>query len=62
MSRWTAQDKQAYWTEVIPRINAAMPSTMQKYDSINWVEELKGYRTDFEYYPDYIHAPHQIRR
>ncbi|NEU74921.1 class I SAM-dependent methyltransferase [Hassallia byssoidea VB512170] len=57
MPRKTAQDKQAYRTEVIRRINAAMPSVMQEYASINWAEELKGYRTDHEYYPDYIHAP-----
>ncbi len=57
MPRKTAQDKQAYRTEVIRRVNAAMPSVMQEYASINWAEELKGYHTDHEYYPDYIHAP-----
>ncbi|WP_414518678.1 hypothetical protein [Nostoc sp. PCC 9305] len=49
--------KQAYRTEVIQRITAAMPSVMQEYASINWAEELKGYHTEHEYYPDYIHAP-----
>ena len=39
------------------RVNAAMPSVMQEYGSINWAEELKGYRTDYDYYPDYLHAP-----
>lgn len=56
MRKWTAQDKEAYRTEVVRRITALMPSVMQEYGSINWVEELKGYRTDHEYYPDYIHA------
>lgn len=57
MSRWKAQEKEAYRTEVIQRITAAMPSVMQEYGSINWEEELKDYRTDHDYYPDYIHAP-----
>jgi SAM-dependent methyltransferase len=57
MSRWKAQDKEAYRTEVMQRITAVMPSVMQEYGSINWEEELKGYRTDHDYYPDYIHAP-----
>ena len=57
MSRWKAQDKEAYRTEVRQRITAVMPSVMQEYGSINWEEELKGYRTDHDYYPDYIHAP-----
>lgn len=57
MSRWKAQDKEAYRTEVMQRITAAMPSVMQEYGSINWEEELKGYRTDHDYYPDYIHTP-----
>jgi len=57
MSRWTAQDKEAHRTEIMRRVNAAMPSVMQEYGSINWAEELKGYRTDHDYYPDYLHAP-----
>ncbi|HAJ62432.1 MAG TPA: hypothetical protein DCP31_26940 [Cyanobacteria bacterium UBA8543] len=57
MSRWKAQDKEAYRTEIMQRITAVMPSVMQEYGSINSEEELKGYRTDDDYYPDYIHAP-----
>ncbi|MFN6565427.1 MAG: class I SAM-dependent methyltransferase [Nostoc sp. ChiSLP01] len=57
MPRWTAQEKEAYRTEVIERITIAMPSVMQEYASINWAQELKGYRTDHEYYPDYIQIP-----
>ncbi|MEH2090934.1 class I SAM-dependent methyltransferase [Nostoc sp.] len=57
MPRWNAEKKQAYRTEVIQRVTAAMPSVMQEYASINWAEELKGYHTEHEYYPDYIHAP-----
>ncbi|ARV60761.1 hypothetical protein BZZ01_20960 [Nostocales cyanobacterium HT-58-2] len=57
MSRWTAKEKEAYRTEVVQRITEMMPSVMQEYGSIDWAEELKGYRTDHEYYPDYIHAP-----
>lgn len=30
---------------------------MQEYGSINWPEAVKDYRTDHDYYPDYIHAP-----
>ncbi|MEH1811076.1 MAG: hypothetical protein V7K26_08150 [Nostoc sp.] len=57
MPRWNTEKKQAYRTEVIQRVTAAMPSVMQEYASINWAEELKGYHTEHEYYPDYIHAP-----
>lgn len=57
MPRWTAQEKEAHRTEVIQRITAAMPSVMQEYGSINWTEAVKNYQTDYEYYPDYIHAP-----
>lgn len=57
MPRWTAQEKEAHRTEIIQRVTAAMPSVMQDYSSINWTEALKNYRTDHEYYPDYIHAP-----
>ncbi|MEA5627572.1 hypothetical protein, partial [Nostoc sp. UHCC 0251] len=57
MPRWTAQEKEAYRTEVMQRVTAAMPSVMQEYASINWAEELKGYHTEHEYYPEYIHAP-----
>ncbi len=57
MPRWTALDKEAYRTEFMRRITEAMPSVMQEYATINWPEELKSYRTDREYYPEYIHAP-----
>ena len=57
MRRFTAEDKQAYRTKVIEQINQAMPLIKLEYGSINWSEELKGYRTDHEYYPDYLHAP-----
>jgi SAM-dependent methyltransferase len=57
MARWSATDKEVYRDEVIRRIMAAMPGVMQEYGGINWPEELKGYRTDHEYYPEYIHAP-----
>ncbi|HEY9597677.1 MAG TPA: class I SAM-dependent methyltransferase [Cyanophyceae cyanobacterium] len=57
MPRWTAQEKEAHRTEIMQRITAAMPSVMQEYSSINWTEAVKNYRTDHEYYPDYIHAP-----
>lgn len=57
MPRWTAQEKETHRTEVIQRITAAMPSVMQEYGSINWTDAVKGYRTDHEHYPDYIHAP-----
>ncbi len=57
MSRWTAQDKETYRTEIMQRITAAMSAVMQEYGSINWEEEIKDYRSDRDYYPDYIHAP-----
>ncbi|BAZ25468.1 type 11 methyltransferase [Kalymmatonema gypsitolerans NIES-4073] len=57
MPRWTAQEKEAYRTEIFQRLNTIMPLVMSQYSSIDWAEELKGYRTDHEYYPDYIHAP-----
>lgn len=57
MAKLTLQDKQDRRAEILERISAAMPSVMQQYSSLDWQEELKGYRTDYEYYPDYIHAP-----
>jgi|SRR4028118_201251 hypothetical protein len=57
MAKLTLQDKQDRRAKILERISAAMPSVMQQYSSLDWKEELKGYRTDYEYYPDYIHAP-----
>ncbi|MDJ0705274.1 MAG: class I SAM-dependent methyltransferase [Leptolyngbyaceae cyanobacterium MO_188.B28] len=57
MSRLTSEDKKAYLAKVIEHVNRAMPGVMQEYSSVDWTEELKGYRTDPEYYPEYIHAP-----
>ncbi|MEH1780076.1 MAG: hypothetical protein V7L26_13330 [Nostoc sp.] len=37
MPRWSAQEKQAYRTEVIQRITAAMPLVMQEYASIKLI-------------------------
>ncbi len=57
MAKWTTLDKEAYRNDIVQKIMAAMPGVMQEYGSVNWEQELKGYRTDREYYPEYIHAP-----
>lgn len=57
MARWTALDKENYRTEFMRRITQAMPGIMQEYGGIDWASETKNYRTDHDYYPDYIHAP-----
>jgi SAM-dependent methyltransferase len=57
MAKLTAQEKEARTKQIVAQIQAAMPSVMEEYAALNWQEEIKGYRTDFEYYPDYIHAP-----
>ncbi len=41
MPRWSAQDKQAYRTEVMRRITAAMPLVIQEYASIRDFQKIK---------------------
>ncbi len=57
MSRWTAQEKETYRTEFMANIMEKMPQVMQEYGGIDWQQAVNGYRTDHEYYPEYIHAP-----
>jgi SAM-dependent methyltransferase len=57
MARWTAEDKEAYRTEFLSQLMAKVPVAMEQYAHINWDEAVKGYRSDREYYPEYIHAP-----
>ncbi|HEX2913853.1 MAG TPA: methyltransferase domain-containing protein [Chloroflexia bacterium] len=57
MPKWTAEEKETYRNEVMRRIMEGLPVAEQEYSQLDWETELQGYRTDHEYYPDYIHAP-----
>lgn len=57
MPKMSTLDKENYRSAILDRITKNMPAVMQEYSTINWNEETKNYRTDHEYYPEYIHAP-----